>query len=196
MAPIKEFLVEIDAKWKPLGGEPFPLQVIGSAALMLQTDFVRGTKDGDVLESSDGNPGIKEQLEALAGRNTDLHLRHRLYIDVVKEAILFLPPKPVFLPLAKVPLKNFRLEVLDITDVVLSKLKRLNADDLGDTRAMSARGLIDHPRLVARFRAATDWFGMDARANQLPRTLKNLHTVEREILGVPLSDIELPESWG
>jgi len=35
VALIKEFLTEIDARWKPIGGEPFTLQVIGSAALML-----------------------------------------------------------------------------------------------------------------------------------------------------------------
>lgn len=196
MALIENFLKDIDSKWKPLGGEPFPLQIIGSAALMLQTDYIRGTKDSDVLESRDGSPGIKEQLEALAGKKTDLHLRHGLYIDVVKEVILFLPPKPIFLPIAKVPLKNFNLTGLDVTDVVLSKLKRFNADDLGDIRAMATRRLIDHQRLVARFRVAAEWFGMDARASPLPRTLKNLHTVEREILDVPLSDIELPEAMG
>lgn len=196
MAPIEDFLAAIDDKWRPLGGEPFPLHVIGSAALMLQTDHVRGTKDSDVLESRDENPGIKQRLEALAGQNTDLHRKHRLYIDVVAEAILFLPPKPMFLPLPKVTLKNFNLEVLDITDVVLSKLKRFNADDVGDIGAMAARELIDHQRLVARFRAAADWFGLDARVSQLPRILKNLHTVERDILGVRPSDVELPESMG
>lgn len=196
MALIENFLKDIDSRWKPLGGEPFPLQVIGSAALLLQTDYVRGTKDSDVLESRDGNPAIKEQLESLAGQRTDLHARHGLYIDVVKEAILLLPPKPTFLPLPAVALRSFKLEVLDVTDVVLSKLKRFNSDDEDDIGAMAARELIDHPRLVARFRAAADWFGLDARVSQLPRILKNLHTVERDILGVRPSDVQLPESLG
>lgn len=42
MALIREFLTEIDAKWNPIGGEPILLQVIGSAALMLQCDYGRG----------------------------------------------------------------------------------------------------------------------------------------------------------
>jgi len=62
---IKEFLKAIDARWKPVGGEPLALQVIGSAALMLQTNYDRGTKDSDVLESRSGPAQIKEQFEGL-----------------------------------------------------------------------------------------------------------------------------------
>lgn len=91
VAQFKEFLTEIDARWKPVGTEPITLQVIGSAALMLQADYDRGTKDGDVLESRDGPAAIKEQLLALAGKKTKLHDQFRIYLDVVQRAILFLP---------------------------------------------------------------------------------------------------------
>lgn len=110
MSPLKELLTEIDARWKPLGGEPVALQIIGSAALMLQTVYDRGTKDGDVLGSRDGSAAVDEQLRAL----------------------------------------------------------------------------------VARFEAAVDRFTLDARALDIPRYLKNLHIVERDILGVQPSRIELP----
>lgn len=50
MKLIREFLSEIDAHWKPIGAVPIRLRIIGSAALMLQTDYQRGTKDG-----GDGN---------------------------------------------------------------------------------------------------------------------------------------------
>jgi hypothetical protein len=192
VALIREFLTEIDAKWKPIGGEPILLQVIGSAALMLQCDYERGTKDGDVLEAKDGPPTLKEQLISLAGKESDLHKQFRVYIDVVNRAILFLPQQPVFHPLPSLPLKNFRIEVLDIGDVVLSKLKRYNSDDKNDIRAMADKKLLDHGRLVARFEAAADWFSMDARAADVPRYLKNLHAAERDILGLPPSAIELP----
>ncbi|MBI4055250.1 MAG: hypothetical protein HY402_03865 [Elusimicrobia bacterium] len=192
MGLIREFLAEIDEKWKPIGGEPIILQVIGSAALMLQCDYERGTKDGDVLEAKDGPPTIKEQLISLAGKESDLYKQFRVYIDVVNTAILFLPQQPVFYPLPSLPLKNFRIEVLDIGDVVLSKLKRYNSDDKNDIRAMADRKLLDHDRLIARFEAAADWFSMDARAADVPRYLKNLHAVERDILGLPPSAVELP----
>lgn len=192
MALIERFLKEIDANWTPIGGEPITLQLIGSAALMLQTNYERGTKDGDVLESRDGSPAIKEQLLDLAGRGTDLHKQFRIYIDVVNRAILFLPQGPIFHPLPNVKLKNFKAEVLDIHDVVLSKLKRYNSDDASDIRAMVDQNLLDHKRLIERFKMAAEWFSMDARAPDVPRYLRNLHQVERDLLGVAPSDIELP----
>lgn len=192
MALIGNFLAEIDARWKPTGEEPIRLQIIGSAALMLQAAYERGTKDGDVLESGLGSPAIKERLLALAGPGTDMHRQFRVYIDVVKRAILFLPQQPLFRPLPGLSLKNFEAEVLDVNDVVLSKLKRYSNDDANDIRAMVDRKLIDHARLVARFEAAADWFSIDARAPDVSRYLKNLHTVERDILGIPPSNIELP----
>lgn len=191
MALIKEFLKGIDARWKPLGSEPVLLQVIGSAALMLQTDYERGTKDGDVLESRDDAPEIKRQLLRIAGKGTNLHKQLRVYIDVVNRAILFLPQRPLFHPV-DLRLKHFKVEVLDVGDVILSKLKRYNGDDANDIRAMADRGLLDHPRLIARFKEAADWFSLDARAPDVPRYLKNLRTVERDILGAPPSEIELP----
>ncbi|MFH1724074.1 MAG: DUF6036 family nucleotidyltransferase [Elusimicrobiota bacterium] len=194
MALIREFLSEIDAKWKAIGGEPLNLRIIGSAALMLRCDYERGTKDADVLEVKDGPPAIKDQLLTLAGEKTDIHRQFRIHIDVVDGAILFLPQRPVFHPLPSLSLKNFNIEVLDIGDVVLSKLKRYNSDDKNDIRAMAQRELVGHKRLVARFAAAADWFSMDARAQDVARYLRNLHAAERDILGFPPSKIELPDS--
>lgn len=190
---IKRFLAEIDARWTPIGVEPIPLQLIGSAALMLQTDYERGTKDGDVLESRNGPAAIKEQLLAPAGKETALHKEFRVYIDVVTRAILFLPQKPVFHAVPHLRLKNFKVEVLDITDVILSKLKRMNKDDANDISAMVEKGLIDPKHLAKRFEAAVDWFALDARVAELPRYLKNLHRVETDVFGVPPSKIDLPE---
>lgn len=195
MALIKEFLAEVDARWKPLGGEPVALQIIGSAALMLQTDYDRGTKDSDVLESSGISEVVKAQLLALAGKETEIDKQFRMHIDVVKPAILFLPQRPIFHPASGMALGNFTIEALDVGDVVLSKLKRFNNDDVSDIRAMADRGLIDHRRLVSRFEAAVDWFSIEARLAEVSRYLKNLHRVERDILDVPESAIEIPE-WG
>ena len=77
-------------------------------------------------------------------------------------------------------------------DVVLSKLKRYNRDDVNDIRAMAEKMLLDHKRLITHFEAAADWFSLNARAADVPRYLKNLHTVERDILDLPPSPIELP----
>jgi hypothetical protein len=90
-------------------------------------------------------------------------------------------------------LRNFDLEVLDVVDVVVSKLKRFHADDRADIEAMVDLELVPHARLVARFREAVDIFLGDARAEDLPRYWRNLNTVERDFLRVPETEVDLPE---
>ena len=193
MARIRQFLAELDARWKPVGAEPFTLQIIGSAALMLQCDYDRGTKDGDILESKDLSPAVKSQLLFLAEKGSGLHKELRIHVDIVRSAILFLPQKPEFHPVPDLRLKNFSIEALDPVDVALSKLKRFSQSDRNDIRALADRGRLDQKRLLARFEAAIDMFSTDARADEFPLYIKNLHFVEREILGVEPSPVELPD---
>ncbi|PIP82624.1 MAG: hypothetical protein CO113_15685 [Elusimicrobia bacterium CG_4_9_14_3_um_filter_62_55] len=197
MAAIEAFLRDIDGRWKPEGEGKITLQVLGSCALMLQADYERGTKDGDVLETGQLTAPIKRRLSDLAGAGTDLHKRHRLYIDFVPAGLPFLPQRPDFHPAKSLAdLRRFRVEVLDAADVVVSKLKRFKPDDIKDIRAMVVEcGLVDHARLLERFHRAADWFSMDARSESLPRIVKNLNTVEREYFDAPPTRIELPE-WG
>jgi len=189
---IRQFLAAIDAKWKAVGGEPITLQVIGSAALMLQCDYDRGTKDGDILESKEIPPAVKTQLLALADKGTDLSKDFRMHIDIVRSAILFVPQRLIFHPVPDLRLKNFSVEALDVVDVAVSKLNRFNQSDKNDIRAMADRGLVDHKKLIARFEAAIDMFSTDARSEEFPHYIKNLRFVEKEILDVPSADIELP----
>lgn len=89
-------------------------------------------------------------------------------------------------------LRHFEIEVLDVVDVVVSKLKRFHANDISDVDAMITKGLVPHDVLIERFRSAVDLFSMDARADDLPRYVRNLHRVERDHLGVSETTIELP----
>lgn len=76
----------------------------------------------------------------------------------------------------------------------MSKLKRFNANDRDDIRAMVERGLVPHGALVARFEEAIDANVMDARAEDFPRYVRNLNAVERDDFFLPPTTIELP-SW-
>ncbi|MFX4377503.1 hypothetical protein ABTA44_20860, partial [Acinetobacter baumannii] len=77
---------------------------------------------------------IKERLRTLAGKNTDLHKRTRLYLDIVIAGLPFLPHGPKFhsQTALNTDLKHFEITALDVVDVVVSKLKRFNSDDAGD----------------------------------------------------------------
>jgi hypothetical protein len=192
---ISEFLLDIDSLWGSPSAETVDLHVIGATALMLQTDFERGTKDSDVLETYRMMAEAKARLIDLAGQGTTLHARHRLYIDLVPNGLPFLPSVPRFHPhdALNPQLRHFRVYLLDVVDVVVSKLKRFHANDQSDVAAMIRRELVSHDRLVERFRAAVDVFAYDARASELPRYVANLHRVERDQYDVAETEIDLPD---
>jgi hypothetical protein len=90
-------------------------------------------------------------------------------------------------------LAHFRIEVLDVVDVVVSKFKRAHAVDMDDVAGMVDAGVVPHARLVERFRSAVDAFSCDARASDLPKYVAARHRAERDYFGVPETEIELPE---
>ena len=92
------------------------------------------------------------------------------------------------------PLIHFRVEVLDVLDVVIAKLPRLHGTDQKDIAEMVRRGLIDPQRLLERFRSAVGRWAMDARADELPRVVRNFHRVQRDELLVDESEVDLP-AW-
>jgi hypothetical protein len=192
---IDDFLRAIDMAWQPPEVEPIVLKLIGSSALMLQTDYVRGTKDSDVLETAELPVSTRRRLLDLAGPGTPLHRAHRIYVEIVASAIPFLAQTSSWRPVGALDsLVSFRVEVLDVVDVVVSKLARFSANDVRDIEAMVERDLVPPTQLVERFRAATDYLLGDAREQNLPTYVRNLHRVERDLLGVDETQIELP-SW-
>jgi hypothetical protein len=190
--PIEQFFLELDVLW---GAEDpkLPIKVIGSTALMLQAEYLRGTKDSDVLGVVPVAGAVQRKLEELAGSGSHLHAKHQLYLDVVPSGLPFLPHSPRFLPLEpNARLQAFQVSVLEVQDVVVSKLKRFNGNDRDDIRAMVAMDLVAHDPLLERFRSAVDRFEMDARAEDLPIIIQHLHWVERECFVHRPTPIQLP----
>jgi hypothetical protein len=193
--PLEEFFRDLDTQWRWPGDAKIGLRLIGSAALMLQTKYERGTKDSDVLETTSLTDEIKTRLLAVAGKDSRLFDRHRLYLEIVASGIPFLPQGPVWHPLAALnaDLEHFRIEALDVVDVVVSKFKRAHTVDMDDVAAMVDVGVVPHARLIKRFRSAVELFSCDARASDLPKYVAALHRAERDYFGVSETEIELPE---
>ena len=59
--------------------------------------------------------------------------------------------------------------------------------------AMIVADHVPHALLIERFRLAVEMFSMDARADELPRYVRNLHQAERDLFGVEETEIELPD---
>jgi hypothetical protein len=196
MRAIERFLRDLDAAWPSVEKRKVRLTMIGSAALMLQAPYERGTKDSDVLRTSEITPEVDQRLIRIAGKGSKLATRHRLYLEVVSSGVPFLPQRLNCHEMTELNagLSNFEIEALDVVDVVVSKLKRFNASDRADIGRMVDLGLVPHARLLERFRNALEYFAHDARASDLPKYVANLHQVERDMLGVAPTDIELP-SW-
>lgn len=159
----------------------------------MQANYERGTKDSDVFETVALTKDIQAKLVALAGEKTGLHIRHKLYIDVVANGIPFLPRPALWHPQRSVnaTLQVFELHVLDVVDVVVSKLKRFSPNDKFDIDAMIERGLVTHEALVTRFRSAYEEFTFDARVADLPAIVDHLHQVERDMLDVDETEFDL-----
>ncbi|HEX5660845.1 MAG TPA: DUF6036 family nucleotidyltransferase [Polyangiales bacterium] len=187
---IERFFRELDGAWRWPAPEKIRLRVIGSAALMLQTSYVRGTKDSDILETLALGPEVQKRLREIAGADSKLYDRLRMYVDIVSNGLPLLPQVPQCHAHPLV-LQHFELEVLDVVDVVVSKLKRFSANDVSDISAMIDLEHVPHMRLVDRFRSALD-LAIDFRADQVPLYIANLNRVERDFFGVDESSFELP----
>lgn len=195
---VRDFFRDIDRRWALRGKEKVRLRIIGSAALMLRTDYARITKDSDVIETAAITPEIKQHLLELAPRDPDSETfkKFRMYIDVVMEGLPFLPQQPCCHTLENLntELTYLEVEVLDVVDVVLSKLKRFSVSDRRDIQEMVDRDLVDNEHLVERFRIALDDCSMAAL--DFPGLVKNLHYVQYELLMTSETPIELPSFLG
>ena len=191
---IESFIKEIDRLWKAKD-QHLHLHIVGSTALMLQFDYRRATKDVDIMELHDNlTDDAKSAFKNLAGKQSQLCSKHRMYIDLVPRYLPFLPNNPLFHPWSAGDnaYEHFDIHVLDVVDVIVSKLGRFIATDRDDIAAMAEMNVIDPSRLKQRFLQALNAWSLDARANKLPEILENLHIVQRDLLLVEESVIELP----
>lgn len=149
MPGLDDFFRELDRAWEAPAAPPIPLHLIGSTALMLQTRYSRGTRDSDLLETLMLTPDVQKQLMKIGGPGSELRKRHGLYLQIVPSAVPFLPQNPRWNPLGP-PMASFRLQVLQVVDVVVSKLYRMNASDAEDIEAMVDEGRVPHEQLLER----------------------------------------------
>jgi hypothetical protein len=193
LAALEDFFGEIDSQWPERPARKIQLSIIGCGALMLQVNYERGTKDSDVFETTSLTREIQRDLLVLAGKDTPLHIRRKMYIDIVANGVPFLPRPALWRPIEEVnrSLANFEIHALDVVDVVVSKLKRFSANDISDIDEMIQRDLVPHERLVERFRSAYDEFTYDARAADLPKIVERLHQVERDMIGADETEFDL-----
>ena len=91
--------------------------------------------------AADAAARVRARLEAIAGRGSKLHVRHKLYVDIVSGGLPFLTQSPrwVDVPDLNAGLTNLHVQVLHIVDVVVTALvtstEACAMADISDRRA-------------------------------------------------------------
>ena len=82
MTPPEALLLNLDRLWHREETPRLRIRILGSMALMLQTDYERGTKDGDILYPPPIDEEVRKRMLALGGQGSALARRHRVHLDV------------------------------------------------------------------------------------------------------------------
>jgi hypothetical protein len=77
-------------------------------------------------------------------------------------------------------------------DVVVSKLKRFNANDVDDIAAMVDGLHVQHAAFVERFQNALIELAHTAHADSIKTCVENFHVVERDMFVIAETELELP----
>ncbi len=144
--PWKSFLRELDERLT----QAVELHCIGGFVVSLHYGIGRQTSDIDFLNVVPHLPA--DDLEAIAGRGSELHRKHRLYIQRV--TIATAPAdyvsrlEPMF---ASAGWKRLSLYAMEAHDLALSKLERNAERDRDDVIRLARAGLLDAATLKTRY---------------------------------------------
>jgi hypothetical protein len=133
-SPWKEFLQDLDDHL----GEVCHLAIFGGFAVTQVYGVGRPTADIDVLEVTPLH--AHRDLDRFGGRDSDLAIRHKVYLDIVGAGVAN-PPYEYDIRLRPIyagAFKHLHLLVMDPYDVALTKLKRDSDKDIQDVLRLAA----------------------------------------------------------
>lgn len=142
--PWQSFLRHLDGQLK----EPTDLHCLGGFVVAECYGLTRATADIDILESRGTNLST---IATLAGRNSALHKRYKIYIDIVTVADVPDNYEDRLTPAPGGSLTNLHLHVFERHDLVLAKLTRNIDRDRADVAAIAAGPGLDIDILRVRY---------------------------------------------
>lgn len=174
-------LRELDAR---LEGTPTKVWIGGGAAILLAYEGTLATVDVDLIGEKVGD---LLHMSSVASKGSPLHRATNLYCDVVPPGLF--PSEfgwrgraiPVDVP----ELSHLKVRVLEIHDLIISKLKRFSPKDRQDIRHLCGKAVCLEV-LRKRYWGARMLFDYDER-EELDR---NFNLVETEFLGADATSFD------
>lgn len=142
--PWRSFLHELDERVD----EPMELHCLGGFVIAELYDFARVTADVDVLQVQGSTSAT---LARLAGRGSDLHRRHKVYLDIVTVATVPENYQERLVDLFPGEFSKLRLLALERHDLVLAKLARNIDRDREDVQRLATGPGLDPTVLKERY---------------------------------------------
>lgn len=144
--PWLSFLTELDQQLDNV----VDFHCIGGFVVSQHYGFGRETGDLDVLSVFPA--GSAKQVFELAGKGSNLHRKHRVYVDHVRVASY---PESYATRIVRVfpTFERTRLWALEAHDLALTKLERSIERDIRDVMFLAQAGLLQRDVLVSRFEA-------------------------------------------
>ena len=157
----------------------------GAGALLLAYDPAVATQDIDFIGEK---TEVLRKLSDVAGKDSEIHRLTDYYVDIVPPG--WFPNAPGWheraVPVDVPGLRHINLRVLELHDLILSKLKRFGSGDRQDIRSLCDRDELDIRTLRERYEQARQLYDHDER-EKLDR---NFRIVEVEFLGLEPSDFD------
>jgi hypothetical protein len=155
--PWRSFLSEVDA----LLQAPLVLHCFGGFVMTMLYGAGRLTADVDVLLNTPGNVG---QLPTLAGKGSELHRKHGVYLDFVAIASVPEDYDQRLTEMCPGTFKHLCLLALDPYDVALAKLERNIQRDRDDVKHLARTIPFDFDVLKERYeKELRPWLGNPTR---------------------------------
>lgn len=143
--PWRSFFHDLDGSLS----EPVELHCLGGFALVHAYGVARTTNDVDFI-SVIPHP-LQAILIASGGKGSELHRRHKVYLDAVTVASFPADYESRLRPLFAGSWKAIQLYALEPHDLALAKLERNWERDREDVRTLATAGHLDPDVLTARY---------------------------------------------
>ena len=143
--PWQSFLTDVDTTLN----ESVELYCLGGFVITVMYNLARSTADVDVIAITPRSE--IESLLSLAGQGSDLHRKHKVYLQLVGVATVPDSYEERLTEIAPGSFKHVRLFALDPYDLALSKLERNTQRDRDDVKHLAQTVPFDTAILQERY---------------------------------------------